>query len=164
MSDADYPEKPSKSAKKRAMHALQALGEELVALTDADLARLEMPEALRTAVLDARRFRSREARRRQLQYIGRLMREVEVEPLQAALADVRGASAAAIARHHAIERWRERLLADESVLGEIARAYPMADLVRLRQLRRNVMKERAAGKPPRAFRELFRALKELVDV
>jgi ribosome-associated protein len=158
----DAFEKPSKSAVKRAMHALQALGAALVALPPEQLQKIDLPEALREAVRDCQRITQREARRRQMQYIGRLMRSCDAAPIRAALDDIHGVSAAAKARQMALERLRERLLADESAgLREIAAAHPGADLHRLRQLRRNALQEQALGKPPRAFRELFRALKEL---
>ncbi|MFN6960938.1 MAG: ribosome biogenesis factor YjgA, partial [Rhodocyclaceae bacterium] len=104
-----------------------------------------------------------EARRRQLQYIGRLMRNLDAEPIRAALDDIKGVSAAANARQHALERLRARFLADEKTIEEIAAAHPAADLQRLRQLRRNALKEQQMGKPPRAFRELFRTLRELYE-
>ncbi|WP_284155409.1 ribosome biogenesis factor YjgA [Sulfuricystis multivorans] len=154
-------EKPSKSALKRAMIELQALGEELVALSAEQLKKIDLPEELREAVRDAQRFTQHEARRRQLQFIGRLMRNLDAEPIRAALDDIRGISALANARQHALERLRARLLADEKVIGEIAAIHPDADLQKLRQLRRNALKEQELGKPPRAFRELFRVLREL---
>lgn len=157
----DTLEKPSKSAIKRAMTELQALGEQLVALSAEQLKKIELPEDLREAVRDAQRFTQHEARRRQLQYIGRLMRNLDAEPIRAALDDIRGVSAAANARQHALERLRARFLADEKVIGEIAATHPDADLQKLRQLRRNALKEQELGKPPRAFRELFRVLREL---
>lgn len=157
----DTLEKPSKSAIKRAMTELQALGEQLVALSAEQLKKIELPEDLRDAVRDAQRFTQHEARRRQLQYIGRLMRNLDAEPIRAALDDIRGVSAAANARQHALERLRARFLADEKVIGEIAATHPDADLQKLRQLRRNALKEQELGKPPRAFRELFRVLREL---
>lgn len=143
------------------MSELQALGEALVALSSEQLDKIELPEDLREAVRDAQRFKQHEAHRRQLQYIGRLMRGLDAEPIRAALADLRGVSAAANARFHALERLRERLLEDEKVIGEIAAAHPRADLQQLRQLRRNALKEKEQGKPPRAYRELFRVLRSL---
>ena len=133
--DAD---RPSKSQIKREMSALQALAE-------------------------ARRLTKHEAKRRQLQYIGRLMRDVDPQPIQEAIDEFHGLSAAANARHHAVERLRERLLEDENVLGEIAQAHRSADLQHLRQLRRNALKERESSKPPRAYRELFRLLRDLEE-
>jgi ribosome-associated protein len=98
-----------------------------------------------------------------MQYIGRLMRDLDPAPIRAALDEIKGISAVATARLHALERLRTRLLEDESVVGEIARAYPGADLQHLRQLRRNALKEQEQAKPPRAFRELFRVLRELEE-
>jgi ribosome-associated protein len=145
------------------MDALQALGARLVELNKERLAKIDMPEELRDAVRDAQRMSKHEARRRQLQYIGRLMRDVDPAPIQEALDELDGVSAAANARQHALERLRERLLEDEGVLEEIGRRHTTADFQRLRQLRRNALKERAEGKPPRAFRELFRVLRELEE-
>jgi ribosome-associated protein len=155
--------RPSKSQKKRDMHALQDLGAALVALPPARLARIEMPEPLRGAVLEAQRLTRHEARRRQLQYIGRLMRDADPAPIRAALDALAGTNAAETARQHRLERLRERLLEDESTLTEVGTAHPGADLTRLRQLRRTALKERDEGRPPRAYRELFRQLRELDD-
>lgn len=154
-------EKPSKSAVKRAMSELQDLGAELVGLSRDQLKKIDLPEDLLAAVRDAQRITQHEARRRQLQYIGKLMRSADTEPIRAALDEINGVSAAAIARLHALERLRTRFLENEKVIGEIAAAHPDADLQLLRQLRRNALKEQELGKPPRAFRELFRVLREL---
>lgn len=154
-------EKPSKSAIKRAMNDLQALGAKLVGLSADQLKKIDLSDELRDAVRDAQRFTQHEAHRRQLQYIGKLMRGLDAAPIRQALDDIKGLSAAANARMHALERLRERFLADEAVSGEIAAAHPGADLQHLRQLRRNALKEQQLGKPPRAYRELFRALREL---
>lgn len=157
------PERPSKSQLKREMDALQALGARLIELGKERLAKIDMPDELREAVRDAQRFTKHEARRRQLQYIGRLMRNLDPAPIQAAIDEVDGISAAANARMHALERLRERLLEDESVLNEIGRRNAAADFQQLRQLRRNALKERAEKKPSRAFRELYRVLRELEE-
>lgn len=157
----ETPDKPSKSQIKREMEALQDMGEELVELGRDQLKKIALPDDLREAVRDWQRFTKHEARRRQMQYIGRLMRDIDPEPIRAALDEIKGVSAAATARQHALERLRTRLLEDEAVIGEIARDWPGADLQRLRQLRRNALKEQEQQKPPRAFRELFRVLREL---
>ncbi|HZV54651.1 MAG TPA: ribosome biogenesis factor YjgA [Rhodocyclaceae bacterium] len=156
-------DRPSKSQIKREMDALQDLGAQLVALKSDRLAKIEMPDELREAVKEAQRLTKHEAKRRQLQYIGRLMRSADPAPIQAALDEINGVSAAANARQHALERLRQRLLEDEAVLDEIAQRHVTADFQHLRQLRRNALKEAAAGKPPRAFRELFRVLRELEE-
>jgi ribosome-associated protein len=144
------------------MAALQTLGERLIDLSKEQLAKIDMPEELREATRDAQRFTKHEARRRQLQYIGKLMRNLDPAPIQAAIDEIDGVSAAANARQHALERLRERFLEDESILNEIAQRAPAADFQHLRQLRRNALKEKAENKPPRAYRELFRVLRELV--
>jgi len=153
--------KPSKSALKREMHDLQALGAELVALSTDQLKKIALPDDLLEAVRNAQRYTQHEAHRRQLQYIGKLMRYLDAAPIREAIDEIKGLSAAAIARMHTLERLRSRFLDDEKVIGEIAATYPQADLQHLRQLRRNALKEQEQGKPPRAFRELFRALKEI---
>jgi len=152
---------PSKSQLKREMTALQELGAELVGLSRERLAKIEMPERLREALLDAQRFTRHEAKRRQMQYIGKIMRDVDPAPLRAAMDEVKGVSAAATLRQHRLERLRTRLMEDDAVFAEVARDYPHADMQHLRQLRRNAVKEAQEGKPPRAFRELFRELRAL---
>jgi ribosome-associated protein len=158
---ADQYDRPSKSQLKRDMDALQALGARLVELGPERLAKVNMPDDLRDAVKEAQRITAHGGRRRQMQYIGRLMRHVDPAPIQAALDEFDGVSAVAKARQHALERLRERLLEDESVLNEIASRTATADFQQLRQLRRNALKEKAEGKPPRAYRELFRVLRDL---
>ena len=153
---------PSKSQLKREMTALQDLGAELVELSRERLSKIEMPERLRDALFDAQRFTKHEARRRQMQYIGKIMRDIDATPLRAAMDEIKGLSEAANIRQHQLERLRTRLMEDESVFSEVARDYPGADMQHLRQLRRNAIKEAQQGKPPRAFRELFRELRELV--
>lgn len=144
------------------MEELQVLGEELVALSSDRVRRIDLPEDLRVAVSDAQRMtRHDEARRRQLQFIGKLMRNVEVESVRGALARVRGESASVSAALHRIERLRTSLLADEKVLYEIATHYPSIDMQHLRSLRRAAIKEQEQGKPPRSYRAIFQLLKEL---
>lgn len=150
----------SKTRRKQEMHELQSLGAALVDLSAAHLERMRLPEALAQAVREARAIASHEARRRQVQYIGRLMRGVDAAPIRAQLAAVAGGSAQERARHQRLEHWRARLLEDDGALTEFARAHPTADLQQLRALIRNVRKEQDEGRPPRAFRELFRILRE----
>lgn len=153
--------RPSKTQLKQAMHELQELGEALVELSRDQLKRMKLDEDLLEAVREYQRFTKFEAKRRQLQYIGKLMRGLEPEPIREALAHIRGDSAAEVARLHRLERLRVRFLEDEAVLQEIAEKYPQADLTRLRQLRRATIKEQAENKPPKNFRELFQIFKEL---
>ena len=149
----------SKTKKKRQVEELQALGAALVELAPTQLAAIDLPGELRIAVREAQRITSHEARRRQLQYIGKLMRAVDPEPVRAALAAIAGQSAAARARQKRLERWRERLIADDVALTEFATEHAGADLQALRALIRNARKEIAENRPPRAQRELFRFLR-----
>jgi ribosome-associated protein len=161
--DNELPEYrgPSKSQLKREMTALQEMGEELVGLSSERLAKIDMPERLRDAILDAQRITKHEARRRQMQYIGKIMRDVDAGPLREALDALKGLSAAANARQHHLENLRTRLMEDETAFGDLAREFPAADIQHLRQLRRNALREAEQGRPPRAYRELFRELREL---
>ena len=153
----------SKSQRKREMQALQDLAEELVALGTDKLAELDLPARLLDAVLDAKRISKFGALRRQMQYLGRLMRNADSDVIRAQLDVWKGTSIAETARVHAIERWRTRLIGDELALGELLRQYPRADAQRLRALIRNVKREAAAKKPPRSFRELFQELREILQ-
>jgi len=153
----------SKTQRKKAVHLLQALGEALVELNDDQLAAIELPEALRDAVMAARRITKFEARRRQLQYIGKIMRRVEVEPIRAALDAMLAGSRRQIAAHKRIEAWRERLLAGPGALDELLAEYPGADAQRLLTLVSGALRERDAGSPPRVFRQLYHALRELLE-
>lgn len=153
----------SKTQRKRESHSLQDIGEELVALNMERLQELDLPRNLLDAVLDAKRISKFGALRRQMQYLGRLMRDVDAEPIRERLDAWKGQSAGEIAKLHLIERWRTRLLGDDQALGELAGAHPDADLQRLRTLIRNVRREAEAKKPPKSYRELFQALREILD-
>ena len=162
MNSSDEDSLPlSKTQRKHAMEELQSLGEELVALPADRVRKLDIPDDLREAVVTAQRMpRQDEAKRRQMQYIGRLMRKVEIEPIRTALADARGESASETARLHRLERLRNELLADEKILQEIATLYPAIDLQHLRSLRRAALKDQEQNKPPRNFRAIFQLLKD----
>ena len=149
---------PSKTQRKKDMHALQGIGEQLVELDPKKLAEFDLPEILTDAIALARPMQKHGARRRQLQYIGRLMREIDALPIQQKLDALQQNSTHQTARLHQLERWRDRLLNDEHALTEFAKQYPQADLQRLRLLIRNAQKEKAAEKPPKNFRLLFQEL------
>jgi len=152
----------SKTRRKREMHALQDLGVMLATLNEDQLASLELPEPLLEAVREARRLKRFEARRRQLQYIGRLMRDVDPAPIRARIEAWRGNSRRHAAWLHDLERWRERLLVDPEAMAELGRMCPGADLQHLRQLVRNARSEAELQTPPRHYRALFQLLKELL--
>jgi ribosome-associated protein len=140
------------------MDELQALGEALVRVDPRRLSDLDLPERLIEAIGETRRITKHEARRRQLQFIGRLMREVDASTIRARLAEWNDAPNREKARLHAIERWRERLLADPEALGALCAEHPSADRPGLAALIDSVHRERMHSGPPRAYRELFRAL------
>lgn len=155
---------PSKTKRKKDMHALQDIGEQLVELDPKKLSEFDLPETLIDAINLARSTNKHGARRRQMQYIGRLMREVDASPIQQKLDSWHQTSVHQTARLHQLERWRERLLNDENALTEFAQQYPQADLQHLRMLIRNAQKEKAAEKPPKSFRLLFQELQAVVAV
>lgn len=150
----------SKTKKKQRIEELQKLGAVLVELAPPQLEAIALPDALREAVREAQRIGSHEAKRRQLQYIGKLMRQIDPEPVRAALAQIAGRSAAARARQRRLEQWRARLIGDDAALTDFASAHPGADLQSLRALIRNARREITASRPPRAQRELFRLLRD----
>jgi len=153
----------SKTRRKNESHALQELGAALVALSADQLAAIELPDFLRDAVMDARRISGFEARRRQMQYIGKLMRKVDAGPIRARLEAWKSPERAQVAQFKRIEEWRERLLADEVALGDLLREYPQADGRRLEALIRDAQRERERNRPPRSYRELFQALRGLLE-
>jgi ribosome-associated protein len=159
------PERPSKSALKRQAHDQQALGQALADLPDAALAAAPMPELLRDAVLALRRTRSHEGRRRQLQYVGKLMRQADIEPLREAVAAAQlGRAHDSLALHRA-EHWRAELMADDDALTRWMAEHPDTDLQRLRALIRSARKDAALApeqRHGRAWRELFQFLKPLL--
>lgn len=159
----DFDDPPSKSQRKRDMNALQDIGAELLELNDQQLAGIDLPENLRTAVTEARKLRANGARRRQLQYIGKLMRQVDPAPIREKLDGFRSTSAAETARLHRVERWRERLLEDPAAVAEFIAAHPGTDSQQLRTLIRNTAEERARGKPPKNFRALFQMIRSVID-
>jgi ribosome-associated protein len=155
-------ELPSKTKRKQHMHELQALGAALVELNNQQLASVELPERLRDAVEAARRITKFEARRRQLQYIGKIMRDVDPEPIRTRLAAWKAVSHARTARLHLIERWRARLLDEKGAVTELVREYPHADAVRLELLVRNAAREREAQEAPKSYRAIFKVLDETI--
>jgi ribosome-associated protein len=159
--------RPSKSALKRASHALQALGKQLLELPDNRLDDIGMPDRLRDALDLYKKTKSFEGKRRQLQFIGKVMREVDAEPLREAVAAFQLGHARDTLTLHKAERWRAEMLADDkAALTRWADTYPESDLQQLRALVRNAKKD--AALPPeqrhgRAYRELFQFLKEVMS-
>jgi ribosome-associated protein len=157
---------PSRSQNRREALEIYTLGEKLVSLTDAQLAKLPVPESLLPHIRECRRITAQIAHKRQLQYLAKQMRREDDETLDAirdALDEKGEAARREVAAMHRVEAWREKLLAEgDDALAQLLDEYPNADRQLLRQLVRNTLEERKRNKPPRAFRELYRALRELL--
>ena len=153
---------PSKTKIKKQMHELRDLGKELTELGKDQLAQLDIPENLRDAIREMKSINKFGAQRRQMQYIGKLMRDVDTAPILARLDAWKGKSQNHIAYMHQLERWRDRLLENDAAFTELLGAYPATDAQRLRTLIRNAQKEIEAGKPPKNFREIFQVLREII--
>lgn len=166
--DNDFPEltpdeeqPKSKSAVKREMTALQKLGEELVNLSPAKLAKIPMPEQLQEAVMLARRLKNREGKRRQLQYIGKIMRVIDSDAIQQALDSFHHESLAFRQHFHRLENWRDRLISEgDRAMEDLLVEIPELDRQHLRQLIRQAQKEASQNKPPAASRKLFQYLRD----
>lgn len=157
------PEQKSKSQLKRDMTALQELGEALVKLPASQLNTVPMPENLLNAVMAARTITERGAHKRQLQYIGKVMRKIDATPIQAALDALHNHGQHAAVHFHRLERWRDQLLSEgDTAVSAFLSEYPAADSQHLRQLIRNTERESKAGKPPSSARTLFRYLREII--
>ena len=166
----DAEGRPSKTRLKQEAHELQVLGRDLAQLPEARLATLPLEGPLLDAVLELRRTRSHEGRRRQLQYVGKLMRSADAAPLREAVAQARLGPARDSLRLHEAERWRTVLMEGDDALEQWAREHAGSDLQRLRALIRQARAERlpdaAAGhaqRQPRAYRELFQLIRAALE-
>lgn len=161
--DWDREEGKSKTQIKKEMQTLQELGEELVSLSAANRAKLPLDAELLDALQLADKLsKKHEALRRHIQFIGRLMRTRELEPIQRSLAIIRNTNQAATRKFHLVEDWRDKLLANQDTLTEFVAAYPAVDVQQLRTLIRNAKKEQEKNQAPKAFRELFQLIKPLI--
>ncbi|MFM8900153.1 MAG: ribosome biogenesis factor YjgA [Burkholderiales bacterium] len=161
--DIEPWERPSKTQRKKESHDLQSLGEDLVALPDDRLDGLPMDESLRDALRTYKKTRSHEGRRRQMQYVGKLMRRADPEPLREAVAALKLGTAKASLALHELEHWRAQMLASDDALTPWMKRHPDTDLQQLRSLVRAARKD-AANAPEqrngRAYRELFQLIKQ----
>ncbi len=153
----------SKTKRKAEADAQQAIGVTLVGLPKDKLAKLELPEALLDAVNEAKRINSNGALRRQMQYLGRLMRDIDTAPIVDQLQRWEGSHNEENARFHRLEQWRTRLLEDEAALAEFINEYPNTEAQQIRNLIRNARREHAAGKPPKSSRELFKLIRGITE-
>ena len=158
----------SKTQRKAEADALQEIGKRVIELPIDKIKKLNLPESLHDAVLESKRLTSYGAIRRQLQYIGRLMRDFDAEPIIEQLSRWDGKHQEENTRFHALERWRDRLInksgaSETTALQEFVTQYPNAEIQRLRHLSRNAQKEQASNKPLKSSRELFKLLREITD-
>ena len=152
----------SKSQRRRDALEVKSLAARLIALSPALLAQIPLDEPVRAAIAEARRIRANVARKRQLQFVAKLLRRSDPEPIAQALQDFEQAGRQAAARQHRAEAWRDRLLADgDAAVGELVQQRPDSDPQVLRQWIRKARQEAARGQPPAAARSLFRALREM---
>jgi ribosome-associated protein len=153
----------SKTKLKAEADAAQAVGKKLVDLPKEKLQKLNLSEALYEAVIEAKRITANGAIRRQMQYLGRLMRDIDIAPIVDQLSRWEGKHSEENARFHGMERWRTRLLSSTDAVAEFITAYPHADSQQLRTLIRNAQKEEASQKPPKSSRELFKLIREVIE-
>ncbi|WP_106478414.1 ribosome biogenesis factor YjgA [Phytohalomonas tamaricis] len=157
----DFDDRPSKSQLKREMHALQALGEKIIELSPSQRARLPLSDDMLAAVDETSRIHSHEARRRHMQYVGKVMRKEDLEAIKATFEEFEQEKLNRDLHFHRLEQWRDRLVAEgDSAVAELLEQYPDVDRQTLRQLIRNAQRERDAGKPPTSSRKLFKFLRD----
>ncbi len=163
MSDENGYGRPSKSYRKRTASTLQDLGVQLADLSATELAALDLPETLVNAIQELKRLTSHGAQVRQRQYIGKLMRKIDPEPVLAKLAEKKQRHDAGIRRFQKIERWRDRLVSEPEALVELLAEHPVVDRGKLEQLAHAARSEREQNLAPAAARKLFAYLREVME-
>jgi ribosome-associated protein len=158
----DIDEGPSKSALKRQSTELQKLGESLIELSPAELDELDLPEKLRDAIDIAKRITANGGLYRQKQFIGKLMRKIDSEPIRVALEAKKQAHRTQVMRLKHVEEWRERLLNEAGAVNDFSAEFPDADQKQLQRLIARAQHERDHQQPPAASRELFKVLHEII--
>lgn len=167
MSDSfdDALEDKSKSQIKREMHALVDLGRKLTTLKQDQLALLPLTDMLRKALADAPKHKSHIANKRHMQYVGKLLRDQDIDFIQSFLEQIDSSSREYNERFHALEQWRDKLaLGGDAALAEFITLYPDADRQHLRQLIRQAQQEAAQEKPPTAARKIFKYIREVDEL
>lgn len=159
----DYGDRPSKSQRKRDSTAAQELGAQVAELSRDKIESLGLPENLQDALIETSRITAHEGKRRHLQLIGKLMRNIDPEPIRAALERFSGTSKQEVADMHMAEHWRDRLLKETDALALFANDYAGSDLQQLRTMVRNAQKEQSQNKPPRDFRKIYQFVRSAID-
>ncbi len=155
-------DEPSKSQLKRESHALQELGEELVEMPEGKLQKFDLPEPLKLAIYEARKLRNREAKRRQLQYIGKLMRISDTTGIQQTFSEMDQKSLIYTKRLKQLEHWQAQIINQgTAAINAFLETYPKADRQKLRNLQRQINRETELKRPQNAKRKLFDYIKTL---
>lgn len=158
----EFDEGPSKTQIKREMKGLQEMGAKLLKLNADQIKQLPLSDEMLAAVAEFRRIRSHEAQRRHLQYVGKVMRNEDIEAIEKKLALFDTTSDAYNRQFHMIEHWRDRLVAEgDPALNALIEEKPNTDRQMMRQLIRTAQKELKDGKPPAAARKIFQGLREI---
>ena len=158
----DFSLEKSKTQIKRELHALQDLGQRLTTIKPDLQAKLPLSDALRRALAEAPKHTAHAARKRHLQFIGKLMRDQDIEAITALIDQMDSSTREYNERFHSLERWRDRLIAEgDSALDSFVELYPEADRQHLRGLIRHAQHEAARNKPPTAARKVFKYIREL---
>lgn len=169
LEDDHFDEGPSKSQLKRDALAVRDLGSELAALGRAERARVPLPEDVRDAIEELNRTTKNGARKRQLGWLAKRLRKIDIEPVEAALESIRQAARLNSQTLHLVEQWRDRLLGDDEqpnpkqALTDFLDKYPHADRQQLRQLQRSAGKEKSENKPPKSARLLFKSVRDAIN-
>lgn len=151
----------SKSQIKREMEEFQQLGKKLLTLKPEVLEKMVLSDRLRHAIDESKRITKNEAKRRHLQFIGKLMRDVDLDHVREIIERQEAGSRAHAQHFHQLESWRDRLIENDNAIDEFIENYPNADRQHLRQLARNANKEAKQNKPPASARKLFKYIREM---
>jgi len=167
--DDDALAEISKSQRKRDASAIRDLGSRLCELSPGELATIPVPEDVVDAIRELARLKANGARKRQLGFLAKRLRNVEIAPIDAALQELSQKARANTLSLHRVEQWRDRLLGDlpdesaNDALTQFLHEYSAADRQQLRQLQRQAIKERSQQRPPAAARLLFKAIRDIVN-
>jgi len=154
----------SKTQRKKACDEVLELGEKMITLNKEELAQINMDDELRSAIEEAQRIKSHSALKRQKHFIAKVMRGVDDETLSAQVERVLHKHDIYNADFKRMEKWRDSIIENgDKGINDFLEQYPQADRSHLRQLARNALKEKKDNKPPAAYRQIFKYIREVVD-
>ncbi|HEK1007912.1 MULTISPECIES: ribosome biogenesis factor YjgA [unclassified Pseudomonas] len=163
--DDAFDGEKSKTQIKRELHALVELGERLTTVKADTLARLPLTDELRKALAEACKHTAHGARKRHMSFVGKLMRDQDLDAIHAVLDQIDSSSRQYNERFHSLERWRDRLIdGNDEDLERFVNEYPDTDRQQLRSLIRHAQHEKARNKPPAAARKVFKYIRDLDEL